>query len=117
MENKIEEYFQAFSDKDVDKLEKLYDDDVSLRDWLTSAEGKEAVIESNQRLFDAVSTVDIKLKNMIWRRGRHDVFTASCEIDINLKHNDGTEDKLLVVDIIEMKDDRIKEIRAYLGNV
>ena len=42
---------------------------------------------------------------------------AACEIEIDLTHNDGTADKLLVVDVIEFEGDKIKEIRAYLGNI
>ena len=119
MRNKVQEYFEAFSNKDVDKLRELYDDEISLRDWLSSASGKEDVIKSNQMLFDACSTVDVTLKNVVWEPFPESstLSTAACEIDINLKHNDGTIDTLLVVDVIDFKEDKIKEIRAYLGNV
>jgi len=112
MRNKIKKYLEAFSSKDIEALESMYHDDVSLRDWLSSAVGKEDVIESNKKLFNACSSVDIKLKHIIAHSNK-----AACEIDIDLTHNDGTKDKLLVVDVIEFEDDKIKEIRAYLGNI
>ena len=112
MREKVKKYFDAFSSKDVAALEEMYHDDISLRDWLSSATGKKGVIESNKRLFNACSSVSVKLKHLIAHSHK-----AACEIDINLIHNDGTEDKLLVVDIIEFEDDKVKEIRAYLGNV
>ena len=112
MRENVKKYFDAFSSKDVVALEGMYHDDISLRDWLSSASGKADVIESNKRLFNACSSVNVKLKHMIAHSHR-----ASCEIDIDLTHNDGTLDKLLVVDIIEFEEDKIKEIRAYLGNV
>ena len=112
MKKLVTEYFDAFASKDVEKLKELYADDISLRDWLSSASGKEDVLESNKRLFAAVT--DIKIN----RNGHYsNKNTAACEIDLVLKHNAGTADKLLVVDVIEFEDNKIKEIRAYLGNV
>ena len=112
MRNKVEKYFEALSNKDVDTLEEMYHEDISLRDWLSNPTGKTDVIESNKKLFNACSEVKVTLKKLIANSN-----IATCEIDIDLIHNDGTADKLLVVDIIEFKDDKIKEIRAYLGNV
>jgi len=112
MRDKIKKYFEAFSSKDVGSLEDMYHDDISLRDWLSSASGKKNVIESNKRLFDACPNVNIKLKHVIAHSHK-----AACEIEIDLTHNDGTADKLLVVDVIEFEGDKIKEIRAYLGNI
>ena len=119
MKDRIEEYFQAFSGKDVDKLKELYHDEISLRDWISSAEGKDAVIASNQRLFDAVTRISVKINKVIWMFQPQDPQTqylAACEIVLELTHNDGTEDELLVVDVIELEGNKIKEIRAYLGN-
>ena len=110
----LKEYFDAFSNKDAKRLEDIYTEDVSLRDWLNSVSGKEAVLESNNRFFAAVTDLDINVK-MIYYDANN---TAACEIDIKLKHKDGTEDELLVVDVIEFNEDgKIKSIRAYLGNV
>jgi len=112
MKDKAKEYFEAFSNKDLEALEEMYHEDVSLRDWLTSADGRDKVLESNKRLFDACSSVEITLSKEYPSSDG-----SACEIDINVVHNDGTEDKLLVVDVIDFKEGKIKEIRAYLGNV
>ena len=112
MKKLVTEYFDAFASKDVEKLKELYADDVSLRDWLSSASGKEDVLESNRRLFAAVTDITINQNDHYSSKN-----TVASEIDLVLRHNDGTEDNLLVVDVIEFKDGKIKEIRAYLGNI
>ena len=110
----LKEYFDAFSSKDAEKLKDIYADDVSLRDWLNSVSGKEAVLESNNRFFAAVTDLEINVKRIYYDANS----TAACEIDINLNHKDGTRDELLVVDVIEFNEDnKIKSIRAYIGNV
>tara|TARA_R100000008_G_scaffold85343_2_gene75010 strand:- start:453 stop:791 length:339 start_codon:yes stop_codon:yes gene_type:complete len=112
MKKKAEEYFEAFNNQDIAKLEELYSDDIRLRDWLTEARGRDAVIISNRKLFKSNQELRINVNNMY-----HESDVVVCEIDILLKNKEAQK-RLMVVDVIEFDDDgRINEIRAYLGNV
>ena len=48
MKDKAKQYFEAFNNQDISKLEELYSDDIRLRDWLTEARGRDDVIISNR---------------------------------------------------------------------
>ena len=112
MKRKAKEYFEAFNAQDISKLEELYSDDIRLRDWLSEARGRDAVITSNRKLFKSNQKLVINVNGM-----HQDGDVVVCEIDI-LINNDGEQVRLMVVDVIEFDDDgRINEIRAYLGNV
>ena len=99
-------YFEAFSNKNLEKLSELYADNVTLSDWSPLFyDGKENVLDANKNLFDSVDSVQITLKR--FGINTHTVFA---EIDILI--NDDTQ--LFVVDILEYdKDNKIKSIRAY----
>tara|TARA_Y100000593_G_scaffold14582_4_gene27900 strand:+ start:11388 stop:11726 length:339 start_codon:yes stop_codon:yes gene_type:complete len=112
MKDKAKEYFEAFNNQDISKLEELYSDDIRLRDWLTEARGRDDVIISNRKLFKSNQKIKININDM-----HHDDNVVACEIEI-LLNNDDSQKRLMVVDVIEFDDDgRINEIRAYLGNI
>ena len=52
-----EQYFEAFSRKDITVLADMFESDVILRDWEIFAAGKEAVVDANKRIFDSVDTI------------------------------------------------------------
>jgi hypothetical protein len=99
-------YFEAFSNKDLEKLSELYSDDVTLADWEPLFfDGKEQVLSANKNLFDSVQSVNILVK----RIGSNDK-NVFAEIDILINSNT----QLFVVDILEFdEDNKIKSIRAY----
>ena len=98
-------YFDAFSDKDLDKLSEVYSEDVVLTDWDIHFEGKNDVLEANKNLFDSLDSINIKVTNI--GQNEHNVFA---EIDILIN-----DDLLLhVVDVLSFNSDsKIKSIRAY----
>jgi steroid delta-isomerase len=98
-------YFEAFSNKDLDKLAELYSDDVTLADWEPLFfDGKESVLDANKKLFDAVDSLSIIVKRI--GTNNKNVFA---EIDILINNM-----QLFVVDILEFdEDNKIKSIRAY----
>ena len=100
------DYFEAFSNKDLEKLSELYSDDVSLADWEPLFfDGKESVLSANKNLFNSVQSVNILVK----RIGSNDK-NVFAEIDILINENI----QLFVVDILEFdEDNKIKSIRAY----
>ena len=100
-------YFQAFSRKDINFLSTNFSPDVSLRDWDIYAEGIEAVILANSKIFNAVGTITAKPINIFSDRK---VVIAELSIIVD----DG--EPLRVVDILEFTDDgKICSVRAYKG--
>jgi len=105
------EYFATFSEKDIDGLKSMFSDNVSLRDWESSAEGIVEVLNANQNIFDSVDTIVVK-PIKVWDFLSHEdnVVVAELEIVVNDVETE------LVTDILEFDDNnKIKAIRAYKG--
>ena len=84
------DYFDLFSKKDLNSLEKMFSKDISLRDWEIEAYGLAKVIEANRKIFSSVETIVAKPKVLII-----DDFRVAAELEIIV--ND--KDTLRVVDI------------------
>ena len=106
-EETLKRYFKLFSEKNIFLLREMFSEDISLIDWEIKAFGIDQVVEQNLKIFNSVSSIEVKLLNYINEGNR---FAAELEIFINKK------DLITVVDIIEF-DERgfIKSIRAYKG--
>ena len=107
------EYFKAFSEGNLEKLENLYAEDVTLKDWASEHKGRGAVLAANKALFSS-QEVDVKVNSMVG--GDFPELTVVCEIEIFL--DDGsTKEHLLVADVLVFNElGQIEEIRAYLGS-
>lgn len=103
--NIIMEYFDAFSNKDIEKLKELYHENVSLRDWVISIEGKELVINANSNLFKQFPQLHIDVENIIQDENDYN----ACQIKIFLEENNTIE----VCDIIKTMNNKIVSIHAY----
>ena len=57
----VNDYFKSFSDKNLDKLARLFSDDVCLTDWEIKAVGKSDVIAANKIIFDSVQSIAIEV--------------------------------------------------------
>jgi hypothetical protein len=99
-------YFEAFSNKDLEKLSQIYSDNVSLADWEPLFfDGKNSVLKANKNLFGSVDSLNIVVK----RIGLNDK-NVFAEIDILINNTI----QLFVVDILEFDEfNQIKSIRAY----
>lgn len=106
LETLAEDYFEAFSHKDLDTLALMFHEDVSLRDWEISAEGIDDVLTANKKIFDAVESIQVTPSALY---SDYDVVIAELDILVNGK------EKLLVVDVIAFENDLIKSVRAYKG--
>jgi hypothetical protein len=105
MKNLIKNYFQAFSNKNIQELEKLFSSEVVLRDWEISAEGKEEVLKANKNIFDSVDSISAELKELYL-----DGLVAVCIIEITINK----DEFLKVIDIIKFNDQmKIIEVSAY----
>jgi len=100
------QYFETFSRKDLDGLALMFTDDVVLRDWERSAEGKIDMLAANKAIFDAVDTITVT-PLALYEDGN--TVTAEIEVLVN------GDTKLLVVDVITFIGDKISSLRAYKG--
>ena len=102
-------YFSVFSEKNIDVLSSMFSEDVVLRDWENSHQGKEAVVKANKAIFDSVKTIHVTTKNMVVGE-----LEVAAEIEVNI--ND-SEVRLLVTDVLSFNSElKIKSVRAYKGN-
>ena len=101
------EYFNAFSNKDVATLQRMFDSEVTLRDWDINESGVSSVIAANNKIFDNVDTIKV---TPVALYQEHMTVVAELEILIN------DYEKILVTDIITFNDlGKISNIRAYKG--
>jgi len=105
MKELLKKYFECFSNKDLEKLSKMFSEEIVLQDWNILEKGKANVIGANQKIFDSVETISINLNELYID---HNVATCILEIVINNK------DTRKVIDIIKIDArGKIKEISAY----
>jgi len=108
LKTKAKKYFSLFEKKDLQSLKTMFDQDVTLRDWLVYGAGTEAVLQINQELFESVDKITVDVKE-IYESG----LTIVAELMIFIDN----EPAIPVVDIIKFgKDKKIQSIVAYRGN-
>lgn len=101
------EYFDLFSNKDIEKLKEMFDSSINLRDWEINAKGIEEVIKANLNIFNSVDTIKV---NPILIVEQDQYIFAELDIVVNDKES------LKVVDIIEFNEkSKITNIRAFKG--
>tara|TARA_R100000742_G_C4220050_1_gene44055 strand:- start:232 stop:585 length:354 start_codon:yes stop_codon:yes gene_type:complete len=107
------EYFRLFSEKNLEGLDKMFDEKATLRDWSIEAEGKINVFIAMKQIFDSVERIAIKVINMWQDENKPNTLVA--EIDI-ISGNDEKAEEITVVDIIEFNNEgKIRAIRAFKG--
>jgi len=100
-------YFDFFSNQEIESLKLMFDRNIKLRDWEIDAEGIDDVIKANLNIFNSVESIKVKPLLIVEEDRR--VF-AELDIVINGK------DSIKVVDIIEYNDNsKIINIRAFKG--
>ena len=50
-------YFKKFSEKDINGLRDMFDDNVTLRDWDIDEQGIESVLKANFDIFQHIKTI------------------------------------------------------------
>jgi len=106
----VKNYLGAFAAKDIEALDGMYADGVTLHDWAVNVKGKEEVLSVNKALFNSTGLISVHIQNTAYR----DKYIAvEFVIVINsLVPEDSTV--INVVDIIEIDDfGKIKSIKAY----
>lgn len=103
------QYFETFSNQNIEGLRLMFADNVTLADWEASAEGMENVLTANQKIFDAVESIIVTPLTIYEANG-----TVIAELSIEI--NNGTEPTIRVCDVIDFDENgKILNIRAYLG--
>ena len=100
-------YFKTFSEKNINKLREMFDDNVTLRDWDIDKQGIESVLEANLNIFQNVKTINVIPQNII---SENNFVFAELKIIVN------GDEELKVVDMIEFnKKGKITSIKAFKG--
>ena len=100
-------YFKTFSEKNIDGLREMFDDNVILRDWDIDKKGIENVLKANLNIFQNVKTIKAIPQNII---SENNFVFAELKIVVN------DDDELKVVDLIEFnKKGKIISIKAFKG--
>lgn len=103
----VKKYFKAFSEKDIDTLSELYDDNVILWEWGTHVfMGKEQVLKANLDIFNSVN----EMKVIIQSHAPADLEKSYTELVIFLD-----KQMISVVDVITTHNNKITGVTAYRG--
>ncbi len=98
-------YVEAFNSRDIKKVEEFFLNDFALEDPIVKRiEGKEKVLVVIEVIFNSCTDLSFEAKN-IYQDNQITI------IEFILRLDDIT---LVGTDIIEWKDDKMKELRAYL---
>ena len=100
-------YFKIFSEKNINGLREMFDDNVTLRDWEIDKQGIENVLKANLNIFQNVKTIKVIPQNIV---SENNFVFADLKIIVN------GDEELKVVDIIEFnKKGKIISIKAFKG--
>jgi len=98
-------YIEAFNNKDLEKCAELFTDDFALEDPIVKRiEGKDEVLKAIKGIFHSYKALVFNAKNIF-----QDENTTIIEFTLKLDNT-----VLTGADIIEWKDNKMKELRAYL---
>ena len=104
--SKLKEYFKNFSNKNLFELEKMFSENIVLRDWNIHALGKQEVIDANKGIFESVETIQVTPVSFY---SNSDYSYAVC-ISILINGNETLD----VIDVIDFDNDGlIKSVVAF----
>ena len=100
-------YFKTFSEKNIDGLREMFDNNISLRDWDIDKKGIQSVLNANLNIFQSVKSINAIPQNII---SENNFVFAELKIIVN------NAEELKVVDLIEFnKKGKIISIKAFKG--
>ena len=107
IKDSAQSYFKIFSEKNINGLREMFDDNVTLRDWEIDKQGIENVLKANLNIFQNVKTIKAIPQNIV---SENNFVFAELKIIVN------GDEELKVVDIIEFnKQGKIISIKAFKG--
>ena len=99
----IQQYFDAFTNKNLEVIQSLLADDVVLLDWNVQVYGKADVIKVFANIFNSFNTIEVDIINSIIEGNQ-----AAVQINIQLD-----DISLKVMDVINFTNASITKIDAY----
>lgn len=103
------QYFEYFSNKDLEGLKSMFSHDVVLKDWENEAEGIENVLQINKDIFEKNGKIRVVLLSEASTKMNY-ITRYFCQIKIVVDEWTNVD----VVDIIDFNDDdKIVKISAY----
>ena len=107
LEDKLKNYFDYFSKKNLYKLASLFSNNVQIIDWTANIKGKSNVLVFNKKLFKKFKLINIKLNEKFYNAENN---SFACKLTIKLDNK-----SINVVDLIYFNSKlQIKKIIAYL---
>ena len=107
IKDSAQSYFTIFSEKNINGLREMFDDNVTLRDWDIDKQGIENVLKANLNIFQNVKTIKAIPQNIV---SENNFVFAELKIIVN------GDEELKVVDIIEFNTKgKIISIKAFKG--
>ena len=98
-------YFEFFSLKNIEQLEKMFADEIVLSDPNIYCIGKKEVLNATQNIFNSAKNIHIKVKEL-YAEDRTVIAELEILIDVN--------DLIKIVDILKFDElNKIKSIKAY----
>ena len=100
----IKEYQKAWNEHNLEKLAKLFDSKIRLKDWDINIKGKKKVLRANKKIFESVKNIRCVAKQTIISKNK-----AACEVDVIVNKK-----KINVIDIIKFNSKKkIVDIKAF----
>ncbi len=100
-------YLEKYAEKDIESIEKLFADDILLRDWKIKVKGKNEAISETKKNFISVDTLQIDIL---------DFYENKHTIAFELKITIDKKEELYVMDVITVNSEgKIISIKAFLG--
>jgi len=90
--NLLNMYFKAFASKDLIKLDKMFSENILLKDWTTNLKTKKKVLGFNKKIFNSFLKINIKIINKFYSKNFKSV---ACQLIVSLDKK-----KIHVTDII-----------------
>jgi steroid delta-isomerase len=101
------DYLRAYEARDIDRVAGLLADDVSLRDWKVSVQGKAAAIAETRANFEAATSIEIQPLRL---------YEGEASVAGELRILVDGHIELFVVDVLDFDPQgKIRAIRAFLG--
>lgn len=100
-------YIDAWNERDTYELDRLFHENVTLRDWEVEVTGVDSVIGANANIWAAVPDIFIKIKHTAYNPTTKKIFAR---IQVISKEQGFTLD---VVDVLTIEDGKIKQVSAY----
>ena len=98
------DYFTAWNEHDLVGLRNLFDKKIVLKDWDICEVGIENVLKANSNIFETVPNIKVDVIDMAISKTK---IMAEIKVLIN------KEESIDVIDVLEIENDLIKNIKAF----